>query len=281
MNQEDFLLGLSIGIGEAITSATVGSGALLIDGATSVFTTIANTIFGLNLKSSNAYENYLWTIGQTNEQIARNLDSPATFYLVLEFANILSFAAGVVLQVLGPGAVTEKLGDAIFDGFDALLGSQFLRSSSTVAASATTLAEAVAAAASAGIAVAAVGVAVAAEGLAIQKMAIDQLGQNEAKRQEYQQKFGCGSSETPREVYNSIKDSPKYPEGFRARQNGTTKHRVNNQSLLDELRKIEPGEWKKVYMDGYNADGEQISIHFFQSRSGKVFDVKVKFGWSN
>jgi filamentous hemagglutinin len=27
--------------------------------------------------------------------------------------------------------------------------------------------------------------------------------------------------------------------------------------------------------------GEEISIHYFQSESGKVFNVKVKSGWSN
>lgn len=51
--------------------------------------------------------------------------------------------------------------------------------------------------------------------------------------------------------------------------------------MLDELRKIESGEWKKVYKDGYNSNGDKISIHYFQSKSGKVFDVKVKQGWSN
>lgn len=89
------------------------------------------------------------------------------------------------------------------------------------------------------------------------------------------------NSKPIKNTYNSIKDSPNYPKGFTERQNGTTKNKVKNQELLDELRKIESGEWKKVYKDGYNSNGDKISIHYFQSKSGKVFDVKVKQGWSN
>ena len=83
------------------------------------------------------------------------------------------------------------------------------------------------------------------------------------------------------DVYNSIKDSPKYPEGFQARKNGTTRNTVKNKELLEQLRELEAGIWKKVYKDGYNMYGEEISIHYFQSESGKVFNVKVKSGWSN
>ncbi len=82
-------------------------------------------------------------------------------------------------------------------------------------------------------------------------------------------------------VYNSIKESPKYPNGFTGIQNGTVKVNVNNGKLLDDLRKIEHGKWKKVYKDGYDVDGNKVSIHYFQSQSGKVFDVDVKPGWSN
>ena len=84
-----------------------------------------------------------------------------------------------------------------------------------------------------------------------------------------------------KEVFNSIKDSQNYPEGFQARMNGTTSNKVNNNQLLDRLREVETGTWKKVYKDGYDAYGNKISIHYFQSQSGKVFDVKVKSGWSN
>ena len=89
------------------------------------------------------------------------------------------------------------------------------------------------------------------------------------------------SSSGIKNVYNGIKDAPKYPEGFKGRQNGTKTNKVNNKELLDDLKKIESGEWKKVYKDGYDKNGNKISIHYFQSKSGKVFDVKVKNKWSN
>lgn len=60
-----------------------------------------------------------------------------------------------------------------------------------------------------------------------------------------------------------------------------TKNTVKNKELLDKLREIESGTWKKIYKDGYDSYGNEISIHYFQSESGKVFDVKVKHGWSN
>lgn len=82
-------------------------------------------------------------------------------------------------------------------------------------------------------------------------------------------------------VYKAIKYAPKYPKGFKAVQNGTKNVTVKNKDLLEELRQIESGPWKKVYKDGYDKNGKKISIHYFQSKSGLVFDVKVKSGWSN
>lgn len=82
-------------------------------------------------------------------------------------------------------------------------------------------------------------------------------------------------------VYKSIKDAPNYPKGFKGVQNGTKKVNVNNKDVLEQLREVESGQWKKIYKDGYDANGKKISIHYFQSPSGKVFDVKVKSGWSN
>lgn len=82
-------------------------------------------------------------------------------------------------------------------------------------------------------------------------------------------------------VYKSIKAAPLYPQGFLAAKNGTVKNKVNNTELLEELRAIEPGTWNKIYKDGVNANGKKISIHYFQSQSGQVFNVKVKNGWSN
>ena len=81
-------------------------------------------------------------------------------------------------------------------------------------------------------------------------------------------------------VYNSIKNAPQYPQGFQGVQNGTTYQKMNNLELLEQLRKIESGQWVKVFKDGY-WNGQRVSIHYFMSESGKVFDVKVVFKWSN
>ncbi|WP_169741018.1 hypothetical protein [Carnobacterium gallinarum] len=83
-----------------------------------------------------------------------------------------------------------------------------------------------------------------------------------------------------KDTYNGIKGSPQYPEGFEGVKNGTKKVKVNNASVLDALRKVEPGEWKKVYKNGYDKSGKKVSIHYFESKSGKVFNVKVKGQWS-
>ncbi|WP_180101938.1 hypothetical protein [Acinetobacter sp. YH12126] len=72
-----------------------------------------------------------------------------------------------------------------------------------------------------------------------------------------------------------------YPRGFREVQNGTTNNTVKNQEILSELRKVEPGKWSKVYKDGFDAAGNKVSIHYFRSQSGKVFNVKTKQGWNN
>lgn len=82
------------------------------------------------------------------------------------------------------------------------------------------------------------------------------------------------------QTYTSIKDAPQYPQGFRATQNGTTKHTINNRELLNELRKVESGKWQKVYKNGFDASGNRVSVHYFQSQSGRVFNVKVKPNWS-
>ncbi|MCU4352359.1 HINT domain-containing protein [Acinetobacter ursingii] len=82
-------------------------------------------------------------------------------------------------------------------------------------------------------------------------------------------------------VYNGIKNAPNYPAGFKAIQDGKTFNTVKNQDVLKGLREHEAGVWKKVYSDGYASNGAKVSIHYFQSQSGKVFDVKVKNGWSN
>lgn len=93
---------------------------------------------------------------------------------------------------------------------------------------------------------------------------------------------GSSSATKINQVFNSIKDSPKYPSGFRETQNGVRKVNINNQAVLNELRNVQSGEWKKVYRDGFDAQGNRISIHYFQhTKTGRVFDVKVKNSWSN
>ncbi|MEQ4925511.1 VENN motif pre-toxin domain-containing protein [Proteus hauseri] len=83
------------------------------------------------------------------------------------------------------------------------------------------------------------------------------------------------------QTYTSIKDAPQYPQGFRAIQNGTTRNVINNKQALEDFRKIESGRWYKVYKDGYDVAGNKVSVHYFQSQSGRVINVKVKSGWSN
>lgn len=82
-------------------------------------------------------------------------------------------------------------------------------------------------------------------------------------------------------VYKSIKDAPKYPKEFKPAKNGLRKVKINNMNAYSELKDVESGTWYKCYKDGYDADGNKISIHYFQSESGQVFDVKVKSEWSN
>ena len=97
---------------------------------------------------------------------------------------------------------------------------------------------------------------------------------------EKQAKIGQAQSDL-QQISTSIKEAPTYPKGFRAAKNGTKKLSIENKQLLEKLRQVEAGEWRKVYSDGVNGDGRSVSLHYFQSASGKVFDVKVKLGWSN
>ena len=132
---------------------------------------------------------------------------------------------------------------------------------------------------------AASGIAIAGTGLAISGSALTNMFDVRIQKSESNKGKGDGergnSSNELKDVYNSIKDSPDYPKEFEAVKNGTTKNTIKNKELLDKLREIESGKWTKVYKDGYNSSGNKISIHYFQSQSRKVFNVKVKPGWSN
>ena len=52
---------------------------------------------------------------------------------------------------------------------------------------------------------------------------------------------GNSSGGELQEFYKSIKDSPNYPQGFKAVKNGTRSNTINNKSLLEKLRQKEPG----------------------------------------
>ncbi|MBE4748406.1 hypothetical protein G4177_09530 [Corallococcus sp. ZKHCc1 1396] len=82
------------------------------------------------------------------------------------------------------------------------------------------------------------------------------------------------------QVYNSVKAAPGYPSRFKSVEKGTTRNKVSNKELLEKLRKVERGTWVKVYKDGWVGE-KKVSLHYFESPSGKVFDFKVKPGWSN
>nr|WP_254626532.1 hypothetical protein [Myxococcus sp. CA039A] len=81
-------------------------------------------------------------------------------------------------------------------------------------------------------------------------------------------------------VFNGVRNAPGFPANFKAVQNGTTRNRVDNKDLLEKLREIEPGDWVKVYKDGW-VGTDKVSLHYFESASGKVFNFKMKPGWSN
>ena len=82
-----------------------------------------------------------------------------------------------------------------------------------------------------------------------------------------------------RNVYKGLKHAPQYPSGFRGATGQIFKDKVNNRKLLPQLRDIEPGKWQKVYKNGYDATGNKVSIHYHESKSGKVFNVKVVNNW--
>jgi hypothetical protein len=88
------------------------------------------------------------------------------------------------------------------------------------------------------------------------------------------------SSNIPgRNVYSSLNKSPDFPKGFRSAPNGTQKVAINHRELVRELRKIEPRQWYKVYRNGYIGTNK-VSVHYFESATRKVFNIKVKDGWS-
>ena len=49
-----------------------------------------------------------------------------------------------------------------------------------------------------------------------------------------------------KQIFNSIKESPNFPDNFKSRVNGTTCNKIKNMDLLEKLRKVENGKWQKL-----------------------------------
>ena len=73
-----------------------------------------------------------------------------------------------------------------------------------------------------------------------------------------------------------MKELSDYPKEFKPLINGTKKYAIKNNATLTQLRKHESGKWCKVYKDGF-VGNKAVSLHYFQSQSGKIFDFKVKW----
>lgn len=81
-------------------------------------------------------------------------------------------------------------------------------------------------------------------------------------------------------IYNKISDAPGYPKGFKGVQNGTKRVKINNSKAKELLKNTGSKDWKKVYKNGYDEVGGKVSIHYFENKSGKVFNVKTYYEWS-
>ncbi|MEW6197296.1 MAG: polymorphic toxin-type HINT domain-containing protein [Planctomycetota bacterium] len=71
-------------------------------------------------------------------------------------------------------------------------------------------------------------------------------------------------------TYKSIKDWEGYNPRFRVRTQKAV--RINNREFLQELRKVRPGDWRKIYQYGF--DGREL--HFFRHPSGLIVNPKWK-----
>ena len=81
-------------------------------------------------------------------------------------------------------------------------------------------------------------------------------------------------------IYNSLKEAPQYPDKFEVIKNGTLIDPVHDKVLLSKLRGVLSGKWFKVYINGYDTNKSEISIHYFKNETGIVFNVKIIKGWS-
>jgi len=90
---------------------------------------------------------------------------------------------------------------------------------------------------------------------------------------------GSGGGSNGLNIYRGKTSAPQWPKGFTPARGQTIKDPVTNRELLSQLRSQMPGQWQKVYENGW-IDGQQVSVHYFQHESGAVFNVKVVSGWS-
>lgn len=93
-----------------------------------------------------------------------------------------------------------------------------------------------------------------------------------------------GPKAVKEKVFSKPKDSPFFPKKFKPREGPQkiSRHKIQKKDVLAKLLRIENDVWQKVYLDGFDKDESKISVHYFESKSGKFFfDIKEKKDWSN
>ena len=90
----------------------------------------------------------------------------------------------------------------------------------------------------------------------------------------------CSQNDSIKHIYQNLRSAPQYPEGF-IPHGGPRTTPMNDTPLLEQLQECVPGMWKKVFFNGYDMYGEQISVHYFKHEvTNQVFNVKVMQDWS-
>ncbi|TAH50145.1 MAG: hypothetical protein EYC68_14945 [Chloroflexota bacterium] len=88
-----------------------------------------------------------------------------------------------------------------------------------------------------------------------------------------------GTGNDPQNIYPGKTHSPNWPQGFES--DHIIRNKVKNPGLLSKLRALtNERDWNKVYENGF-LNGRKVSVHYFQSSSGKVFALKIVEGWSS
>lgn len=78
-------------------------------------------------------------------------------------------------------------------------------------------------------------------------------------------------------IYNSIKETPNYPQGFTTRWNGKTQHQISNHQLLEMLRSLEPGKWKKSIKMGLMPRVREFLYTIFKVLLAKFLMLKLNW----